>query len=401
MKIVFLLNNFTCGGVERNTLVLTSLLGARGHDVKLVVCENTGPLKDRLDHEHVDLHVLRRNSKAYGKWLALKADPGAILPLLMPVLLTTQPPRPIQYLASLVEYLQDTRPDVIVAATPHINLMAIWARRLAGIESRLVIGERIQIHHYLSQRRGWRHNHLLPLLGRCYLQADTIIAVSNAVADELADAAGIDRSRIRTVYNPVVTQDLMRETEVAEHPWFAPGEPPVILGTGRLSEQKDFPTLVRAFSLVRKQRECRLIILGEAGNPNKTAKRQQDLLNLARELGVWEDVALPGFVDNPHAWMRGARVFAMSSLYEGLPTVLIEAMACGTPVVSTNYPGASEILENGKWGKLVPVRDHQRLAEAIISLLDTAPAGKTIPERVQDFTAEHAADQYERLLAEA
>ncbi len=91
----------------------------------------------------------------------------------------------------------------------------------------------------------------------------------------------------------------------------------------------------------------------------------------------------------------------MSSLYEGLPTVLIEAMACGTPVVSTNYPGASEILENGKWGKLVPVRDHQRLAEAIISLLDTAPAGKTIPERVQDFTAEHAADQYERLLAEA
>jgi glycosyltransferase involved in cell wall biosynthesis len=170
---------------------------------------------------------------------------------------------------------------------------------------------------------------------------------------------------VRVIYNPIVTDELLAMSRApVDHPWCAAGAPPVILAVGRLTEQKDFPNLIRAYARLRQRRSVRLVILGEG-------EARGELEDLIARLGLAEDVYLPGFVDNPFAWMRQARLFALSSRWEGLPSVLIQAMACGAQVVSTDCPsGPAEILEDGRWGRLVPVGDPEALAAAMDAALD-------------------------------
>jgi glycosyltransferase involved in cell wall biosynthesis len=398
MKIAFLLESFKGGGVERNTLILSGLLADRGHDVLLATCRRDGPLAGDMDRR-VRYHLLEPGTLLAGRLLAVKADPGGLPKLLLPVLLAMQPPKPLRHLKSLADFLAREQPHAVFAATPHINLLAIWARKLAGVNSRIILGERIQISHYLGERSGWRYRRLLPLIGRSYPAADGIIAVSNGVADELAFSAGLDRSAITTVYNPVVVPSLEEKAgQPIDHPWFRPGEPPVILSAGRLSDQKDYPTLLRAFARVHEQTPVRLMILGDGGNPKKTAKRQEALMRQASELGIAHEIELPGFISNPYPLMSRAGVFVLSSTYEGLPTVLIEAMACGCPVVSTDYPGAVEILDHGTWGRLARVGDPASLARAIQETLDASRNPEQLWLRARDFSGERAADAYEQLI---
>ena len=179
-----------------------------------------------------------------------------------------------------------------------------------------------------------------------------------------------------------------------DHPWFAPGSPPVVLGIGRLTTQKDFPTLLKAFAQVRAVRKARLMILGEG-------RDRQALEVLARELGVASDVDLPGFVLNPFPYMVRASLLVLSSAWEGLPGVLIEAMACGCPVVSTDCPsGPSEILDGGAYGPLVPVGDDGALAKAILSVLEMPPDPERLRARAALFSVERATDQYLQVLLE-
>jgi glycosyltransferase involved in cell wall biosynthesis len=229
---------------------------------------------------------------------------------------------------------------------------------------------------------------------------DAVVAVSNGVADDINRRTGFPRKRINTVYNPSVTPHLVgKSKEKLNHPWFAPGQPPVILGAGRLGRAKDFPNLIQAFAKVRQQRPVRLMILGEAKHPRKTSKRRTQLTALAESLGVSEDLALPGFAQNPYKYMANAGVFVLSSLYEGLPNVLIEALACGCPVVSTDCPsGPLEILDNGKYGALVPMADATALADAIVSVLKRPPSAELLRERANLFTVDKSVDRYETLL---
>lgn len=176
-----------------------------------------------------------------------------------------------------------------------------------------------------------------------------------------------------------------------EHPWLGEGKPPVILGVGRLTPQKDFSTLIHAFAQVRTVRDCRLVILGEG-------ELRAELEQLVASLGVQDSVQLPGFADNPFAWMSRVRLFVLSSRWEGLPNVLIQAMACGAAVVSTDCPsGPDEILEGGKWGKLVPVGDVEALAEALSENLQVLDVVNSI-ERAMFFNVENAINAYLRLL---
>ncbi|MCZ6872143.1 MAG: glycosyltransferase, partial [bacterium] len=175
------------------------------------------------------------------------------------------------------------------------------------------------------------------------------------------------------------------------HPWFEPGCPPVLLAVGRLAKQKDFGTLLRAFARLRRSQPARLLILGEG--PERPA-----LETLVRELGLEQDVRLPGFVDNPYAYMARASAFVLSSLWEGLPTVLVEALFCGAPVVATDCPsGPREILRGGELGGLVPMRDPVALADS----MQMALAGK-IPrptrESWQSYTVETVVDRYIAIL---
>jgi glycosyltransferase involved in cell wall biosynthesis len=203
---------------------------------------------------------------------------------------------------------------------------------------------------------------------------------------------GIPRNLIQVIYNPVITPDLRINSQMPlEHPWFNLGEPPVILAVGSLTAQKDFPTLLKAFVQLRKIRNARLLILGEG--EERTA-----IEALVKQLGLEQDVSLPGFVVNPYPYMFRAPVFVLSSKWEGLPTVVIEALFCGTLIVSTDCPsGPREILQDGQYGQLVPVGDSVNMAQAIENVL----AGK-MPHPPREcwkpFELDTVIDQYVNLL---
>jgi glycosyltransferase involved in cell wall biosynthesis len=169
----------------------------------------------------------------------------------------------------------------------------------------------------------------------------------------------------------------------------------VVLAAGRLTPTKDVPTLLRAFARARTVLNARLMILGEGKNAEESAERRLELIALATELGVAEDVSMPGFVDNPFAYMARASVFVLSSLWEGFGNVLVEALACGCPVVSTDSPdGPGEILDRGRYGRLVPVGDHGAMAEAILATLRAPPDPDVLRSRAAMFSVDRAVESY-------
>lgn len=398
-RIAVLMPDLGGGGVQKMTLSLAAALSARGHEVDIVVYEPEGELGSMVPAGLTVRH-LEPTSRIVGRLLALLADPGAWLQLLRPVLLARKPAPTLVYLKALADYLRARRPDALLAAAPHQNLEAIWARRVAGVSTRVLISERTVPSQVLLTSPMWRNRFLPPLMRRAYQQADVIVSVSQALGDDLAAVTGIPRPRITAIYNPVVGPEIEElAAQPISHPWFAPGQPPVILGVGRLSEQKDFPTLIRAFAAVRAERHVRLVIFGAAKDQAKTEQRRGEIKALAEELGVGADVDAPGFTANPFAYMARAGLFVLSSRYEGLPGVLIQAMATGCPVVSTDCPsGPMEILEAGRWGPLVPVGDVQAIAAAIRHVLDTPPPRALLKQRAREFSVERAVQRYSEVL---
>jgi glycosyltransferase involved in cell wall biosynthesis len=327
--------------------------------------------------------------------LVLVREEGDFLSLVPPEVrvVNLEGKRLISSLPALVRYLKENKPVAMLSAMQDINLVALWSRRLAGVPTRVVVS----VHNTVSresQNSTQLKRRIAPYLARkFYPWADAIVTVSQGSADDLVNL-GLSSKRIQVIYNPVVTPELFEKAkEPIDHPWFEPGSPPVILGVGRLEKQKDFPTLIRAFAQVHKQRPARLMILGEG-------KDRPDLEALVQELGLEDDVALPGFVANPFAYMASSAVFVLSSLYEGLPTVLIEAIAVGTRVVSTDCPsGPTEILENGRYGKLVAVGDIKGMAEAIVSTLENPPDSESLQLKAAEFSLEKAVAKYRQVLA--
>jgi glycosyltransferase involved in cell wall biosynthesis len=232
----------------------------------------------------------------------------------------------------------------------------------------LVVNEQNTI-SLTTQHTRRRRQRLVPtLIKHFYPWADYIIGNSQGVAADLGKITGLPAERIRVIYNPVVTPELQAKTQAPlQHPWFAPGQPPVLLAVGRLTQQKDFPTLIQAFAEVRRHQAARLLILGEGPD-------RPQLEGLIKTLNLEQDVALFGFVENPYAYMARAALFILSSRWEGLPTVLIEALFCGVPVVATDCPsGPREILAGGQYGALTPMQDVATLA----ATMRTALAGQT------------------------
>jgi glycosyltransferase involved in cell wall biosynthesis len=365
--------------------------------VDLVLCELQGPLVEDIPLR-TRVIELQPAPMLLARAYALAADPAGFRAMLRPVLLGWKPPHRLSYLPGLVRYLRSARPNGLLAALSTPNLLAVWARCLTGGKTRIVISERDTLSTAISGSRAWRRRHLPPLLARTYPMADGIVAVSNGVADDLAACTGIPRHRITTVYNPVVGPDLLAKTQQpVSHPWFAPGEPPVILAAGRLHPQKDFATLIRAFARLRAERPLRLVILGAGSSGD--APYIADLKALPHQLGVANDVDMPGYSPDVLAYMRQASVFVLSSVHEGLGIVLIEALACGTPVVSTDCPhGPREILDHGRFGPLVPVGDDESMAAAIRTALDDPVAPELLRSHGAMFSIERAVERYLDLM---
>lgn len=379
--IALFLYALTGGGAQRRTLGLANALSARGHTVDLVLVRGRGALLGRLAPE------VRLVALDLGWSRLLRVTTRLIRH------------RGIQTAASplgLARYLRRERPDVLLSAANHVHLVAVWARRLACAPVPVVLrasnypSANMQLWP-LAQRMLRRA--LQWCARRAYRAAAGVIAVSHGVADNVAHLAGLERERIVTIYNAIDLADLKSRAALPiEHPWLGPGNPPLILGVGRLVTQKDFPTLVRAFARVRKRHPARLIVLGEG-------PARERLERLAENLGVARDVDLPGYVDNPCAWMARASVFVLSSAWEGLPGVLLEALACGCPVVSTDCPsGPHEILAAGRYGRLVPVGDDAAMARAILEALNAPRESDWLRERGDTYALSAVVDRYLEVL---
>lgn len=391
-RITLLLPSLAAGGVGRSMLHLAEAFRAAGHPVDLVLCCAEGPYLSEVP-AGVQIVALRRQSGLSARLQLARLDPGGITAMARPALLAWRP-APVQpYLADLAHYLDRVRPAALVAAKTPTNLLALWARRLSGAETRVVVSERAQLSQSISMNRKWRWRHIAPLVARTYSWADEIAAVSDGVADDLAAVTGLPRDSITTVYNPVVTPELAAlAAEAAPHPWLEEGGAPVIVAAGRLVPQKNFPLLLRAFARLRQQRPARLLIFGEG-------PKRSELEALAGSLGIGNDLAMPGFVANPYAAFARASLFVLSSDCEGLPNVLIEAMACGCPVVSTDCPsGPLEILQGGRWGELVPPNDSEALSAAMLRTLDAPLPKDTLRARGGEFSLENSARHYLELL---
>ena len=361
--IAFFLPSLYGGGAERVTVNLAQGMTERGLRVDLVVAAAEGAFLQQLP-EGVRLVDLRAH-------------------------------RVLASLGPLARYLRQEQPRVLVSAMSHANVVALWAARLARRGTPVIV----TVHNTMSQsaaEQGRLAKGLWPHLLRVfYPWAASVVVVSRAAAADLARTSGLPPGRVEVVYNPVITPGMLAVARQSpDHPWLAPGEPPAILGVGRLTRQKDFPTLIRAFAELRRQRAARLIILGEGED-------RPALEMLIGELGLSGDVALPGFRENVIAYMAASALFVLSSAWEGLPTVLIEALAVGTRVVSTDCPsGPREILQDGRLGALVPVGDPSALASAMLDALERPP-GRVPPDALIPFTRDAAVDHYLRLIESA
>jgi glycosyltransferase involved in cell wall biosynthesis len=225
-----------------------------------------------------------------------------------------------------------------------------------------------------------------------YPWADEIVAVSEEVAQSVANMAHIPVARIRVIFNPIDFAEIRKKaTESVGHPCFRPGEPPLIVAAGRLTAAKDYPTLIRAMQTISTLRPVRLVILGDG-------EERHALDSLVKQLQLPSVISLPGFSLNPYAYMVRSAVFVMSSAWEGLPTVLIEALALNCRIVSTDCgKGTRYILGEGKYAKLVPVGDADRLAEAVLIAMDEPRPGITA-EVLQPFSIDFAVDSYLELV---
>jgi glycosyltransferase involved in cell wall biosynthesis len=296
-------------------------------------------------------------------------------------------------LPAAVRYLRRQRPDMVISAHNHVNVLMLVARMLARADrTRVVCTFRTHrsVHMENSDRRGVLYDRLA--LG-FYRRAHRLVAVSEGVARDMEAGTGLPAGSIDVIYNPAWTGSMAERSEATcEHRWLIGKTAPVVIGAGRLTRQKDFDSLIRAFGLVREVIDARLIILGEGEDRVKLEK-------LVLESGLSGVVDLPGHVVNPLAYFANADLFVLSSAWEGFGNVVVEALGCGLPVVSTNCPsGPAEILGHGAFGRLVPVGAVGEMAEAMKDLLRAPPSRERQRLAANRFTDDVAADQFLSLL---
>lgn len=300
-------------------------------------------------------------------------------------------------LSLLAAYMRRSRPDALIVADVLANVTALKARRRADLPLPLIVTQRTHTSTFIaSKRSATNRSKLTADIKRFYPEAEAIVGVSEGVSADLIEM-GLSADMVRTIYNPVIGPETAElAAERIDHPWFQPGQPPIILGAGRLTPQKDYPTLLKAFAkLIDAGRDLRLVIIGS----EKSAAEKEALFSLADELGIRDRLDLPGGVANPFAYMAKSALLACSSKWEGLPAMLIEALAVGTPVVSTDCPsGPREVLADESLGRLVPVGDDQALARAMAATLDDPPESERLIRSADRFTIQASVDAYSSLI---
>lgn len=363
-KIALYIPTLNGGGAERVMLTLANSLAEKGILIDLVLNKLEGP---------------------YIKDISKKVN-----------IVELKTSRAIASIIPLAQYINNNRPDTILSAMNYINVVTIMAKTLSVTNTKVIISEHSHLSSSLTQRNNAFSSKVLRFLMKIsYPYAEGIVAVSNSVADDLVMQLGISRKRITTIYNPIVSHSMLEKANnVIINQNLLPSASKIIISVGRLVHEKNFSMLIKAFNKVQKQIDSKLLILGEG-------YAEAELKLLVEQLNLVDKVKFIGFVDNPYVWMKNADLLVLSSNYEGFGNVLVEAMACGTPVISTNCPGGPyEILEGGKWGELVAVGNDDQLSNAIITSL-TNPShisSDDLKKRASKFSVENAINKYLDIL---
>ena len=404
LHVGFVLPGLGGGGAERVTLNLAQWLVERGHRADLVIPCFAGDYRVAIPRgvrlyrgrlPHTDRTFLREVQRSGAAVTALGVNPfavawiGLVLGRKYPGVRVRRKRSLHASVHILNRYLHHACPQVLVSALPSAAAAAVCAAELTDRAVPVVVTVHTNVAAGYAPE--W-----LAAARTLYPLAAAVVAVSRGVGEAVRRSLAVDAGRVRTVYNPIPADSIRRLAQAAvAHPWFADGEPSVVLCVGREAPMKDYPTLVEAFGLARREVDARLVILGRL-----SASFRARLESLARGHGVEGDLGFVDFDENPYRYMRRAGLLALSSRWEGLPTVILEALACGTPVVSTDAPyGPREIL--GRWGDLPPVGDAPALARALVATLRGArPTEEALRARAADFSEEKAADAYVALFEE-
>lgn len=357
-RICFFAPNLEGGGAERVISILAAYFGEESYKVDLILANAIGPYLSNIP-KSVNIINLKCSK----------------------VIFT---------LPKLIDYLKKSHPDIIFTSQMHVSTIAVWATKLAQVQTKVIIRQPTMLAP-AHEKKSW----LIDFKQKIFLStskfAHKIIVTSENMASEFCALSDVSRDKIEIIYNPVPIESIKIKMNKISNNFSINPNLPIILGVGRLVEVKDFETLIKSFSIVRKSIPAQLIILGEGPLRSK-------LDSLIESLELKNDVHMLGFVENPYEYMKLSKVFVLSSLWEGFPNGMVEAMTCGTAIVSTNCEGgASEILEEGKWGQLVPVRHENAMANAIIEVINS----NNLPDlstRANDFSIDSICKKYTKVF---
>lgn len=357
-KICFLTPNLEGGGAERVISILAKKFFTNGYKVDIIVAEKKGPYFNDIPNS---IRVIDFNCKK--------------IMLVLP---------------QLIKYLKQETPDILFTSHIHVSTIASFAKVIAGVKTKLIIRQPTML--FPSQKKKSLSNTLRLKIFLISLNfVNKIILTSEFMKKEFVKYSPKSIKKIEIIYNPIDISGIEEKScQLPFHDFFKESEKlPVIIAAGRLTKVKDFSTLIKAFKIVNDNMSCRLIILGEG-------ELREELCKLAKKLNIEDFISFPGFVNNPYKYMKASQVFVSSSLWEGFPNGLVEAMACNLNIVATSCEGGSaEILENGKWGKLVPVSDEIAMANAIIEVLQNSSCFN-VSDRVNHFSIDKIIRKYEQ-----
>ncbi len=359
--VAFFLPSLGGGGAERCMLTLAQGFASEGLEVDMLLATANGPYLSQVTGK---LRIVDLKSKSI--WTCFP---------------------------ELTRYIARERPVALISALEHANFVALIANRFSGTDTRVVVTTHTMVS--MAARAAKRPAvKALPLLMRLlYPLADSIVAVSRAVASDISRLTGLPESRVDVVYNPVpVTSIANLAREPVANEWLNADGPPLVISVGSFWPHKDHRTLLQAFDIARRRKPLRLAILGDG--PERV-----NLEALAHQLGLQGAVVMPGFVKNPYAWIARSAVFVLPSRWEGFGMGLVEALACGVTPIATDCPGGiTEVLENGRYGRIVPVGDPVALADSVLAVVDEPLQAESLKQRAETFSVSQAVVQYEVIL---
>lgn len=301
--------------------------------------------------------------------------------------------RTFQAIPKLARYIKTVKPDVLVSALYHANVVTLMAKLLTTSQNKhtkFIITERNHLSTKIKNSSSIKDKILLRAIKILYPKADALIAISKGVMKDVLSLCPSVENKTSYIYNPVITSSFEQEinTSSVSELLVPNSKLPIIIASGRLVEQKDYPTMLRAIALVIKEKPVNLVILGKG-------PLHDELTSLTKELSISEHVFFKGFVKNPLAYMKQADMFLMTSGWEGFGNVLVEALYCGLPIVATDCPsGPAEIIANGRYGNLTKIGDEHKISQAILDTLEHPMPREKQRQRAMEFTAEAISKQY-------